>query len=320
MTQRIGRYEVIRKIGEGGMASVYLTRDPYMKREVAIKLLPRAMTFSDEARTRFEREAESIAALEHPNIVPVYDFGYHEDQPYIVMRYLPGGSLKERIEQNGTISIKDASAIIERMAAALDDAHQHGMIHRDFKPANILIDRAGETFLADFGLVRIAHDVGLTSANYITGTPAYLSPEQIYGETPIDHRVDVYAMGITLFEMLAGRTPYQDVEATRLLMKHVLDPIPSLKSAVPDAPDEVAQVVMKAMAKDPNQRYQTAGELAAALNTTSGWWAPLGRRATHKLGGDSGRFTFGPIQKSDLPGKSEPGSPLGKAKPDTPGE
>jgi serine/threonine-protein kinase len=311
MTDTIGRYEVVEKIGAGGMATVHLAHDPYMKRKVAIKLLPKAMTFAPEFRTRFEREAEFIAALEHPCIVPVYDFGYHDDQPYIVMRYLSGGSLKDLIEESGPLDLRDAAALMERMASALDEAHGQGMIHRDFKPHNILIDRKGETFLADFGLARIASEAGMTSANFITGTPAYLSPEQIYGEAPIDHRVDVYAMGITLFEMLSGQPPYQDDEPTRLMMKHVLDPVPQLTKVVPDAPVEVEQMLVKAMAKDPNQRYQSAGEFSAAINATSGWWGTLGRRATRKLGGDTGAFTFGPIRDSDLPGKSPPGSPLG---------
>jgi eukaryotic-like serine/threonine-protein kinase len=315
MTETIGRYEVVEHIGTGGMANVYLARDPYMKRKVAIKLLPKSMTFDPDFRTRFEREAEAIAALEHPYIVPVYDFGYHDDQPFLVMRYLAGGSVKDLIEENGPLSVREAAAIIDRMASALGEAHTQGMIHRDFKPHNILIDRKGETFLADFGLVKIASVAGLTSANFITGTPAYLSPEQVYGDIEIDQRVDVYAMGITLFEMLAGHTPYQDEQPTKLMMKHVLEPVPHLTSAVPDAPEELEQVILKAMAKDPGQRYQTAGDLSAALNATSGWWGPLGRRATRRLHGDSGAFTFGPFRDSDLPGKSSPGSPL-KKKPD----
>jgi serine/threonine-protein kinase len=315
MAEVIGRYEVVEHIGAGGMANVYLAHDPYMKRKVAVKVLPSSMTFDPDFRARFEREAETVAALDHPYIVPVYDFGYHEDQPFIVMRYLPGGTLKQLIEESGPINLQEAAAIMERMASALDEAHHAGMIHRDFKPHNVLIDRKGGTYLADFGLVKIASQAGLTSANFITGTPAYLSPEQVYGEGEIDHRVDVYSMGVTLFEMLAGQPPYQDDSPTRLMMKHVLDPVPLLSKLVPDTPAEVETVVLKAMAKDPAQRYQSAGDLAAALNATSGWWGPLGRRATRKLHGDSGAFTFGPFRDSDLPGKSSPGSPLDNKKP-----
>lgn len=312
MSITIGRYEVIEHIGSGGMAHVYLAQDPYMKRKVAIKLLPKAMTFAPDFRTRFEREAQIIAELDHPCIVPVYDFGYHDDQPYIVMRYLSGGSLKDLIEETGPLTLQEAAGVMERMASALDEAHRKGIIHRDFKPHNILIDRAGETFLADFGLVKIASQTRMTSANFITGTPAYVSPEQVYGQREIDHRADVYSMGVTLFEMLVGQPPYQDDEPTRLLMKHVLEPVPRLSRSLPDAPPEVEAVIVKAMAKDPDQRYRTAGEFSAALNATSGWWGPLSRRATRKLRGDSGAFTFGPIRDSDLPGKSAPGSPQDK--------
>jgi serine/threonine-protein kinase len=317
MTETIGRYEVIEHIGAGGMAQVYLAHDPFMKRKVAIKVLPKALTFDPDFRTRFEREAETIAALDHPFIVAVYDFGYTGDQPYLVMRYLPGGNVKELLAENGPLTLQEAAAIMERMASALDEAHGRGLIHRDFKPHNILLDRKGETFLADFGLVKIVSQSGLTSANVITGTPAYLSPEQVYGEHEIDHRADIYAMGVTLYEMLVGKPPYiDDEEPTRLMMKHVLDPVPRISEALPDAPPEVEALILKAMAKEAGQRYQTAGEFAGALNATSGWWGTLGRRATRKLHGDSGAFTFGPITDSDLPGKSSPGTPLDKKKPE----
>lgn len=261
----IGRYEVISELGRGGMAVVYLARDPYMKREVAVKLLSTKLTDDPEFRTRFQREASIVAVLEHPCIVPVYDFGYHEEQPFIVMRYMLGGSLIDIIHKQGTLSLSDAAQIMERMGTALDEAHRCGIIHRDFKPHNILLDTHGEAFLGDFGLFKIADRSGAISQAYILGTAAYMSPEQVHGDLEIDRRTDVYAMGASLFEMLSGRPPFQDENQTRLMMKHVLDPVPDITGIVPDLPAEMAAVIGRAMAKDPDARYPTAGEFAAAV-------------------------------------------------------
>jgi eukaryotic-like serine/threonine-protein kinase len=268
MTFSIGRYEVVEKLGSGGMAHVFLARDPYMKRQVAIKVMSAAMTTDPEFRTRFETEAEVIAALEHPFIVPVYDFGYYKEQPYLVMRYLMGGSLKERLEDYGPMAISDAAKILERMAAALDEAHRRGVVHRDVKPENVLLDTAGDTFLADFGIVKIMSAAGSgTAGQWITGTPAYMAPEQVYGDRPITPATDVYALGVTLYELLTTTKPYTDSNNTKLMMNHVMEPVPQITMVLPDAPAGIEEVIMKAMAKEPADRYQSAGEFSEAVNS-----------------------------------------------------
>ncbi len=272
----IGRYEVEEKLGSGGMAHVYLARDPFMKRQVAVKVMYAALHHDIDFRTRFEREAQVIAALEHPNIVPVYDFGYHQELPFIVMRYMLGGSLKDRLEDYGPLSLTDAARVIERMAMALDDAHQRGVVHRDFKPENILLDQQGTPFLADFGIVKVL-SASLGTGGWIAGTPAYMAPEQIHGTQEPDGRTDVYAMGITLFELLTGEKPYQDPDATKLMMKHVLDPIPAIRERLPDLPDGINEAILQAMAKDREERFPTALAFSEAINASAR--AILSRRA-----------------------------------------
>ncbi len=312
MGASIGRYEVIEQLGMGGMATVYLATDPYMKREVAVKVMSPAVIGDPDFRARFKREAEIIAALEHACIVPVYDFGYDDDHPFIVMRRMTGGTLRQWITSNGPLDIREAAGIMERMADAFDDAHGRGIIHRDFKPHNILLDAKRQTFLADFGLVKIVthRNAPSSSANFIAGTPEYISPEQIYSAGEIDHRVDVYAMGVTLWEMITGTTPYQDTETMRLMMKHIMEPVPMLTSVLPDAPSGLEAVIAQAMAKDPNDRFASAGDFSKALNATSGWWGTLERRATKKLGGDSNAFSFGAIKRGKLEKTQPPGGRL----------
>ena len=266
---KVGRYEIVSELGRGGMAVVYLARDPYMKREVAVKLLSGRLMDDPGFRERFQREASVVAMLEHPFIIPVYDFGYHEEMPFIVMRYMQGGSLADVIRKQGTLSLTDSAQIMERMGAALDEAHRRRIIHRDFKPQNILMDAQAETFLGDFGLFKVANRTGAISGAYILGTAAYMSPEQVHGDEEIDRRTDVYAMGVSLFEMLSGRLPYQDTNQTKLMMKHVLDPVPDITAIVPDLSPKMAAVIARAMAKEPNARYPTAGEFAAALVAVS---------------------------------------------------
>jgi serine/threonine protein kinase len=263
----IGRYEVLEKLGSGGMAHVYLAQDPFMKRQVAIKVMAASLTHDPEFQDRFQREAEVIAALEHPYIVPVYDFGYFDEQPFLVMRYLLGGSLKERIEDYGVLPLSDASRIIERIASALDHAHRAGVVHRDVKPENVLMDQQGETFLADFGIVKILSKGPASSSGvWIAGTPAYMSPEQVHGDRQVTARSDVYAMGVMLYELVSGKKPYNDPNPTKLMMKHVLDPVPEIAVVLPDAPAGIADVIRKAMAKNPDDRYQSAGEFSEAVN------------------------------------------------------
>jgi serine/threonine protein kinase len=263
-SQRIGRYEIVDELGRGGMAIVYRAFDPQFGREVAIKVLPREFLFDAGFRQRFEREAQTIARLEHFAIVPVYDFGEHEGQPYLVMRYMAGGSLAERIEGGWPVALEGAAAITRRIGAALDAAHRRNVIHRDVKPGNVLFDGDGVPYLTDFGIVKLTEATAQLTGGGLVGTPAYMAPEmaQPGGLTPL---VDVYALGVLLYQMLSGELPYEADTPMGLLMAHMGRPIPDIREVRPDLPAEVQTVIERAMAKDPADRYQRAGELAAAL-------------------------------------------------------
>lgn len=262
----IGRYEVIQELGQGGMAIVYLARDPLIKRQVAIKVLPRQFTFDPQFRARFQREAEVIATLEHAAIVPVYDFGEHEDQPFIVMRYISGGSLADRLG-NGPLPIAEVAGLFQRIGSAVDYAHRLGVIHRDIKPGNILFDAQGEASLSDFGIAKLAEStVAFTSTGGMVGTPAYMSPEQALGEKNLDGRCDIYSLGVVLFEALSGQLPFKADTPMGVAVAHINQPVPSLLERNPNLPPMFERVIRKALDKDPAKRFQTAGELAQAIN------------------------------------------------------
>ena len=267
-TQKIGRYEVLNELGQGGMAIVFLARDPFMNRQVAIKVLPRQFTFDPQFRARFKREAEAIASLEHPAIVPVYDYGEADEQPFIVMRYMPGGTLSDKIgkpeARTGLVHI------LQRVGQALDEAHSRGIIHRDLKPSNVLFDAWGEAYLSDFGIAKLAESTGTYSGSMMLGTPAYMSPEQARGERTIDGRSDIYALGVMLFELLTGRKPYEADTPMGMAVKHVTEPVPSILAAKPDLPEVYETIINKALAKDRDARYQKAVDLAAAVSEVMG--------------------------------------------------
>jgi len=265
-TQKFGRYIIKSEIGRGGMATVFHAYDPRFERDVAIKVLPKEFLHDPQFRTRFEREAKTIALLEHPAIVPVYDFGEEEDQPYIVMRYMSGGSMSDRITQ-GPVSLEETVQLFNRLAPALDAAHAKGIIHRDLKPGNILFDQYGNAFLSDFGIARLAQSSGATlTGGNILGTPAYMSPEQVQGDKEIDGRSDIYSLGVILYQMLTGNAPYQATTPARVMMMHILEPVPQILQAKKDLPTAVQNVIDKAMAKDPADRYSTSAEMAASLD------------------------------------------------------
>ncbi len=262
----IGRYEVIKELGQGGMAIVYLARDPLIKRQVAIKVLPRQFTFDPQFRARFQREAEVIATLEHAAIVPVYDFGEYEDQPFIVMRYISGGSLADRLA-NGPLPIPEIAALFQRIGSAVDYAHRLGVIHRDIKPGNILFDAQGEASLSDFGIAKLAEaTVAFTGTGGMVGTPAYMSPEQALGEKNLDGRCDIYSLGVVLFEALSGQLPFKADTPMGVAVAHIQQPVPSLLERQPDLPPRFEAIIRRALDKDPAKRFQTATELAHAIN------------------------------------------------------
>ncbi len=270
--QKFGRYEIKGEIGRGGMATVYHAYDPRFEREVAIKVLPREMLHEVQFRTRFEREAKTIAMLEHPAIVPVYDFGEEDGQPYFVMRYMPGGSLADRMKK-GPMTVQDVAHLFSKIAPALDDAHNKGVIHRDLKPGNILFDQFSEPYISDFGIAKLTKSQTNFTGSAIVGTPAYMSPEQAQGES-IDGRSDIYALGVILFELLSGQQPYHGDTPMSVVVKHITDPVPHILDVKPDLPPEIETIIEKSMAKDRNERFQDVKSLADALNSVANGESP----------------------------------------------
>ncbi|MCB8918027.1 MAG: protein kinase [Ardenticatenaceae bacterium] len=256
----MGRYQIIRQLGQGGMGTVYVAYDPRFEREVALKVLPPGFLQEADFRQRFEREAKIIAHLEHNAIVPVYDYGEENARPYIVMRLMNGGSLQDRLAQ-GPLPLEQVITITQRIASALDKAHANNIVHRDLKPANILFDSDGAAYLADFGIARLAEG---TQTVTIIGTPQYMAPEQAHGY-PLDARTDVYQLGVVLFQMLTGAIPFDAPTPAALLHQHAYAPIPSVTTLNRTLSPACDQVIQKAMSKEKGDRYATAGLLSAAL-------------------------------------------------------
>ena len=265
ISQTLGPYEIVSKLGKGGMATVYRARQVTMQRDVAVKVMSADLAADPEFVARFEREAHVIARLEHPRILPVHDFGHEGELFYLVMRLIEGESLYYRLKR-GPLPLKTAARFVGQIGEALDYAHAEGVIHRDLKPNNILIDQWDNLYLMDFGLAKMmASAQSLTQSGTVLGTPAYMAPEQWRGE-PVDARTDVYALGIILYEMVAGRTPFESDTPFTLMYKHINDAPPPLRETLPDLPVEVEAVILKALAKNADDRYQSAGEMARAFN------------------------------------------------------
>ena len=261
---KIGRYKIKEELGHGEMGAVYRAFDPSFNREVAIKVLPLEMMRNLKILARFRRELKTIALLEHPAIVPVYDVGEENGQPYYVMRYMSGGSLRRWI-RNGKMSLQETADIIERIALGLEYAHRKGIVHRDLTPDNILFDNHNNPYITDFSLAKLIADTFRTnSGNGFIGTPEYISPEQAQS-LPVDHRADIYGLGVIVYEMLTGEKPYRAVDPMGVLVKHVSEPVPEILKVNPDLPPEVDDIIQKAMAKNRNDRYESALDLARAL-------------------------------------------------------
>jgi tRNA A-37 threonylcarbamoyl transferase component Bud32 len=277
-----GRYEISDLVGHGGMSSVYKATDSNLKRIVAVKLIHQHLTGDAEFIRRFEGEAEAIAQLRHSNVIQVFDFNHEDGQYYMVMEFVPGESLQERLKRlNDTgrrMSTQDAVKIAAAVCDGVDYAHKRGLIHRDIKPANIMLSVQGDAILADFGLAKLAGATQHTAAGAVMGTALYMSPEQIRGEQ-VDARTDIYALGVTLFEMLSGKPPYVADSAMTVLMMHLNDPLPDLRDLNPDVPAGLLEIVEKALAKSPEERYASASEMAAALRALDTMIAPAAEPA-----------------------------------------
>lgn len=261
----IGQYQIQEQIGQGGMATVYRAYQPSINRQVAVKILPSQYAQDPNFVKRFEQEAKAIAALEHPHILPVYDFGTQEGLTYMVMRYIKTGTLADIMGQ--PLSYERTVGLVSDVARALDYAHKRGVVHRDIKPTNILIDDNGEALLTDFGIAKMMEGSGstqLTGAGSVLGTPAYMSPEQAKG-VGVDGRSDVYSLGVVLYELLTGQQPYKAETPVAMVLKHVSEPLTMPRVVNPNVPEHLERVVAKAMAKDSSQRYQTAAEMGQAL-------------------------------------------------------
>ena len=267
---KIGRYEIRDELGRGGMATVYRGYDPQVKRFVAVKVLPRELLHDPNFRARFAREAETIAALEHQAIVPLYDYGEVAEtgQPYFVMRLMPGGSLADKLKGQ-PLPPQECARILSRLAGALDEAHRRGFIHRDLKPGNILFDQHGEAYISDFGIAKLVSGSTTFTGSGVVGTPSYMSPEQGRGEKDIDGRSDVYALGAILFEMLTGEMPYQADTPVGVMLMHLTEPVPRVLEVKPDLPPGCETVIERALAKDRTERFGTAGDLAHALTSAA---------------------------------------------------
>ncbi len=271
--QTIGKYKVVESLGRGGMAEVYRAYQENLDRYVAVKLMHSFLADEENFLTRFQREAKAMASLNHRNIVSVYDFDVQNGIYYIVMEFVSGGTLKEMIENMAKsgdhLALDKAVRITLEIADALAYAHGKGMVHRDIKPGNIMIGSDGSAVLTDFGIAKILSGPSFTATGAMIGTPAYMSPEQGLGR-PGDERSDIYALGVLFYQMVTGQLPYDADTPLAVILKHVNDPIPAPREKIPDIPEPIEKVILKAMAKDPADRYQTASSMARELQEASG--------------------------------------------------
>ncbi len=263
--QVLGNYRLVEQIGMGGMATVYKAYDPDTDRYVAIKVLPPQFSEDPTFRQRFEQEAKAIARLEHIHILPIFAYGEQEGIAYMAMRYLPTGTLTDRIKQ-GPLPLDAAARILAQLADALDYAHSHNILHRDVKPSNVLLDERNNAILTDFGIAKMVEATLDLTGGGILGTPAYMSPEQCRGSKELTPASDIYSLGIVLYEMVTGRTPFQAETPIALIHKQLNEPLPIPRQLRPDLPEAAQQVIFKALAKEPESRYETCEAMAQAFN------------------------------------------------------
>lgn len=265
---RFGAYQNLELIGRGGMAEVYKATHPTLNQTVAVKLLPAALAADENFRKRFQREAQTIAALQHPNIVRLFDYGVENDTHYMVMEYLSGKDLDAHLHQQGRLTLDQAKPILDDIADALDYAHERGLVHRDIKPSNVMFtDPHPRAVLTDFGIAKIVggHTV-MTRTGGVLGTFDYIAPEQIQGSQEIDGRADVYSLGVMIYQMLTGELPFKHNNSGALLIAHLTQPPPDPRHLASELSSETVQAIQRAMAKKPEERFATAGEFARSLS------------------------------------------------------
>jgi formylglycine-generating enzyme required for sulfatase activity/tRNA A-37 threonylcarbamoyl transferase component Bud32 len=322
-----GQYRIIEMLGKGGMATVYKAIQTSVNRLVAVKILPQSLLHDENFMKRFRQEAEVIARLEHFHILPIYDYGEHDDMPYIVMRYLEGGTLQDRVKQYGPLPWDEILLVTRQVAGALDYAHARNVIHRDVKPSNVLLDGEGNAYLVDFGIAKMTESTAHLTGSGIVGTPAYMAPEQSQPGPPLPS-MDIYALGVTIFEMMTGQQPYRAETPIAQIMMHIQNPIPSLQDFDTAIPPAVDEVVGRALAKDPAERYASAGELAHALEAAvarvGGWESSADTMIAmeHRAGGYGDATTPPPSPpvasatvRGDVPAESKAGRKAGGLPP-----
>src|SRR5829696_8520027 len=270
-----GRYVLGAFLGSGGMGEVYLAHDEVLDRDVALKVLRSHYAGDSEFAERFLREARSAASLSHRNIVQVYDRGETEDGiSYIAMEYVPGGTLKEKIDERGSLGVREAAGVAAQISLALEAAHERGVIHRDIKPQNVLVTSSGDLKVTDFGIARAASAVTSSASSTVFGTAGYISPEQAMGE-PVGPASDLYSLGVILYEMLTGELPFTADNSIAVCMKHVTEPLRPPKQLNPSIPEGMDALVVKLLAKDPANRYASATELLNDLERVRDGLPPM---------------------------------------------
>jgi eukaryotic-like serine/threonine-protein kinase len=259
-----GRYELEKHVGSGGMSKVYRAHDRLLERTVALKILHEHYSQDDEYVERFRREARAVAQIAHPNVVTVIDRGEHEGRQFIVFEYVDGENLKQLVEREGSLPIRQVIHLGLQVASALASAHERGVVHRDVKPQNVLLSEDGLPKVTDFGIARSADVESVTLTGTVMGTSEYLSPEQARGEA-VDVRSDVYSLGAILYELCTGRVPYPGENPVSVAMRHLHEPVPSVRERRRDVPRRLEAAIRRALAKDPEERFASMGELIAEL-------------------------------------------------------
>ncbi|HKY55069.1 MAG TPA: serine/threonine-protein kinase [Anaerolineales bacterium] len=263
--ENVGPYRIIEQLGQGGMATVFKAYHAFLDRYVAIKALHPAFNQDPNFEARFQREARVVAKLEHPHIVPVYDYAEHEKRPYLVMKFIEGDTLKARLD-TGPLPSEDIVSIVDAVGSALAYAHRQGVLHRDIKPSNVLVAKDGQIYLADFGLARMAQlGESTLSSDTIMGTPQYISPEQAMGIKELDERTDLYSFGVMLYEMIVGKVPFNADTPFSVIHDHIYSPLPLPHTVNPNVPESVERVLLKALAKERDDRYENVAQMVTAF-------------------------------------------------------